>query len=480
MKKVKLNVKSQHRLISLFLLCVFLVYAFISVMLHIKYQTFGWDLGYFDQLIWLASQGIYPLSSLSKVNLLAGHFAPILVFLTPVYWIWSDPKALLVFQSLIMVFAGWPLYLLSSKKTDSFWFSFSVVFAYLFFIGTQWSILNEFHETTFVPLFISLIFYGLETNINVFWLGIIGLFGTKEEFSLLLTATGLMIWWQFKKPKLGILVLAASLGLFFILTGVFMPAVSEKGVYQHLHISGAARSPAEFIGKIISDPGFALKSMVTPIQKMNTLFWSLSAFGFMPVFAPIGILIPLIEQFAMRFLYTGPQFTVWQNVNHHAAPAAMLLAIATIYAGLKIIKFVRSKTGVRETKVYFILGSYLIISTMIQDVYLKAPIHSLLKRNFYQVESYVRDNNIMIEKIPDTAIVAAQNSLIPHLSQREKFYLLPEVGEAEFVAVDLNDGPNKYAPIDHGQTEKLISDLISLGAYKIYFQANRAILLKKI
>ena len=32
--------------------------AFLSIRNHELYQTFGWDLGFFDQLIWQASRGI--------------------------------------------------------------------------------------------------------------------------------------------------------------------------------------------------------------------------------------------------------------------------------------------------------------------------------------------------------------------------------------------------------------------------------------
>src|SRR3989344_8930775 len=107
MNKFILNSKIQSRIIILFLLCVFLIYAFISVMLHMKYQTFGWDLGFFDQLVWKVSQGIFPYSSLNNVNLLANHFSPVLFMLAPFYWIWSDPRSLLIIQALVMVGASW-------------------------------------------------------------------------------------------------------------------------------------------------------------------------------------------------------------------------------------------------------------------------------------------------------------------------------------------------------------------------------------
>jgi len=159
---MKMFLNSYHKqLILFFLLLATTVYSFIAITSHNHFLTFGWDLGFFDQLIWKVSRSFYPISSLNKVNILANHFSPILFFFAPLYWIWSDPRMLLMAQALLVVFAAYPLYLLSFYKTKNRLFSLAVVFSYLFFLGTQWSILNEFHELTVAPLFIILTFYGI-------------------------------------------------------------------------------------------------------------------------------------------------------------------------------------------------------------------------------------------------------------------------------------------------------------------------------
>jgi len=264
----------------IFLFFIFLVYSFIAVSSHNHFLTFGWDLGFFDQIIWKVSRGIYPLSTLNKVNILANHFSPILFLLAPLYWLYSSPKTLLITQAFVMVFTAYPLFFLAQKKIKSLLFSFSIVFSYLFFLGTQWSILNEFHEATFTPLFIVLIFYALENNFNklLFIVGIIGLLFTKEIFSLLLASIGLTIWFYFRKKKLGIFIFVFSIFFFFFLTSFLMPKISEKGVYQHEHLSSVAKSPYEFAIKTITDPIFTLESLVTPFDKIKTLIISFLSF----------------------------------------------------------------------------------------------------------------------------------------------------------------------------------------------------------
>jgi len=466
-------------LVLIFLVICVIVYSVISIRSHEQFQTFGWDLGYFDQLIWKVSRGIYPFSTLSQVNLLAGHFAPILFLFAPLYWIWSDPRMLLIAQSALMVFAAWPLYLLAFEKTQNKLFSFVVVFSYLFFIGTQWSILNEFHEITVVPLFLAMIFYALEKSKKVmFWLGIIGLFFAKEEIAILVAAIGLMIFLYFKKKKLGISLVIFSFLFFFFLTNFFMPAISEKGIYQHEHLSSVAKTPQEFLLKIIVDPFFALRSLVTPPEKIKTLASSLLSFSLLPIFAPLGILLPLIEQFLIRFLYTGPQYTFWQNVNHHAAPTAILLAISSIYGATALIK----KVHLSKKRLLQIITVLIFVTIVGQDILFKAPIHSIFKKQFYETQPWMRDNSILLTKVndfsPDVS-VATQNSLFPHLSQREKIYLLPELNDAEFIMIDLHDGPNKYAPLSRNEMKELIDGLTVDGKFTIVDKQGEAVLLQR-
>ena len=148
-------------ILAFFLFAVFLIYSIIAVSSHNHFQTFGWDLGYFDQIVWKLNRLQYPFSTLNNVNFLANHFSPVLLVNAFLYIFWSDPRMLLVAQSFFVVAAAYPLYLLAKAETKSVLFSFSIVFSFLFFIGTQWSILNEFHETTYIPLLLALFFLAL-------------------------------------------------------------------------------------------------------------------------------------------------------------------------------------------------------------------------------------------------------------------------------------------------------------------------------
>jgi hypothetical protein len=253
-----------------------------------------------------------------------------------------------------------------------------------------------------------------------------------------------------------------------------MPKISESGVFYQEKLSGDTKTPTDFMIKIVTNPLYIITSFFTPPQKITVLIISILSFGLLPVFSPWPILVPLFEQFFMRFIYTGPQFTFWQNVNHHSAPSAILLSIASIYGATVIVKSKKHKY-----LTYPVLAGFLIISTLTQDILLKNPIHSLFKTSLYHQTEWMENNSEIIRQIPPNASVAAQNNLFPHLSQRKDIFLFPELGDAEYVVFDFSDGPNKYSPSDRESLLKLSANLLESNLYRLKQKNGEAVLLQR-
>ena len=144
-----------------FLLVIMVIYAgMFSVLVvrnHQLYQTFGWDLGFFDQLLWQASRGNFNfVSTIGDINILGDHFQPIIYLLAPLYWFWDDVRIILIAQVLLITAAAVPLYLLAKKKIGRQLVAIAIAVAYLLFSGTQFTITNEFHQSAFIPILLSL------------------------------------------------------------------------------------------------------------------------------------------------------------------------------------------------------------------------------------------------------------------------------------------------------------------------------------
>lgn len=463
-------------MLFLFLLTVSLIYSFLSIRNHEQFQTFAWDLGFFDQLIWKASRFIYPYSTIGDLTIFGDHFQPVLYLLIPLYWFWSDVRLILIAQSFLVVFASFPLYLLAERVLKSSLASWAIAFSFLFFTGTQFTVTNEFHQSAFIPLFINSLFLFLEQKQWAFyWLALTGLMFTREELALLVGAIGLFLMLKKETRKIGLASVVYGIIGFVLLVYLVVPFFNPHKVYPHFNYGKIGKTPQEVILTTFKKPGLFLKSLVSPTVKIKTVLSSFFSFGFLPLFSP-SFLIPVAQQFIIRFIDSQTTHR-WLNLNHYAIPLSSLLSVGSIYGILNLAGMM--KKFARKKRIIKFLGMVLFIFVLLQDLIFHGPINSLFKRQLYETQPWMRDNYRVLPKIPKEVSIAAQNSLVPHISQRERVYLLPEVKEAEYIWVDLADGPNKYAPLTWEKTRVLINDLLVNKRYIIVYKRGESLLLKK-
>lgn len=410
---------------------------FLSIRNHELYQTFAWDLGFFDQLIWKASRGeLNFVSTIGNINLLGDHFQPVLYLLAPLYWIWSDVRIILVAQTLLVTAAALPLYFLARKKLHNEFPSISISISYLLFSGTQFTITNEFHQSAFVPLLLSLGFYWMEVGKHNWGIpAMLSLLLIKEEMGLLVAAIGLMYIFQ-KQVKTVIMLTVGGLFGFYIIINSIIPAVSSQKSYIHYGYGSLGETPAEVVKSVISNPVAGYKSLIEPKIKLEQAGASIISFGGFPLLSPPA-LIPVFQNYAVRFL-DDRNIHRWLNNNHYSAPLGPLLAYATILALWKV-------------KSRKLPAVYLVVASITAAIILKLPVWSLFKSQLYFTPQWVKDIDSIVKLVPADASVSTINSVFPHLSQRNKIYLLPEIYDAEYIVLDLEDGPNKYSPLDYSQ-----------------------------
>ena len=417
--------------------------AFLSIRNHDLYQTFGWDLGFFDQLMWQAARGnLNFVSTIGDINLLGDHFQPVLYLLTPLYWIWDDVRILLIAQTFLVTAAVIPLYIIAKKKLHSEFVSISVCTSYLIFSGTQFTITNEFHQSAFIPLLLSLGFYWMELGKILRGLfTFVSLLLVKEESALLLMALGIMYSIKFRKGptlrrKAGpLLILVGAIG-FFLLIRAVIPAISSQSRYIHYGYGSLGETPADIMVSVVRDPLAGIKTLIEPKIKLEQIGASIISFGGLPLLSPVS-LIPVFQNYAVRFL-DDRNIHRWLDNNHYSAPLGPLLAYGTI------LVFGRMPS--------FRLGGYLLLISLGMAIFLRLPVFSLFKSQLYFTPQWAKDIDSIVKLVPLDASVATNNSVFPHLSHRDKVYLLPEIKDAEYVVLDLEDGPNKYSPLDYRRT----------------------------
>src|SRR3989344_4629334 len=288
----------EHKEIFFLILVFWVIYSYISIIKHLHYQTFTWDTGFFDQLLWKLSRFKEPVSSFSNLHVFGDHFQFILLGFVPLYWFPQSIKLLFIAHALIATLAALPVYLIALNVTKNKIFALAVSFSMLIFTGMQFAVLDGFHQSVFSPLFYALAIYGLVfKNNRIYWSSIFGLLITKEEMALLAASIGffVLILGHITKGAVTILV---SLATFFFAVYFFLPAV--QGEYVHADYGVLGKTPLDVAESMLTKPALFLNLLLFPVAKAKTVFESFFSFGFLPILSPI-FFISAAQQFIVRF-----------------------------------------------------------------------------------------------------------------------------------------------------------------------------------
>src|SRR5438045_1319051 len=72
---------------------------------HNAFRSYADDLGIFAQVLWNTSRGHFFENTVmveTAENLLGQHFAPVFLLMAPMYWIWPDPRSMILFQTIAL------------------------------------------------------------------------------------------------------------------------------------------------------------------------------------------------------------------------------------------------------------------------------------------------------------------------------------------------------------------------------------------
>ena len=115
-KTVNNDIPLRVNLISLFFAIILLS---ASITRHNLYQSNVYDLGLFDQWLWLISNGYEPISSMAQTHVLSDHAAWALYFIAPLYKIFASVNWLFILQAFSLAFTSIPLWKLSILRSLS-------------------------------------------------------------------------------------------------------------------------------------------------------------------------------------------------------------------------------------------------------------------------------------------------------------------------------------------------------------------------
>ena len=465
----KLLDKFSKKTIWLIIIIFSIVYSFISIVKHNHFQT-GLDLGIYVQTFWSYIHLTLPRVTFYPTNgdlVWADHFTPSLILLAPFYFIWSDPKILLILQAVLIVIGGYPIYSLAKELLKNEFLSLSIVLSYLLFFGTQFALTFDFHSATYGAIFLPWLFlFMFRKKWKSFLIIFLIAMGAKEDMPLLLSAISIYLVLTKKNIPLGIFLSVVSILYVYLVTKFIMPSLSvlsAKIYYTPSLPKGVIDTLSVFID--------------SPI-KVKTLMLSFASFLFLP-FLSGWFLIVAIFHFFINFI--SKEFSGrWDIYLHYRIHLASILAVGTILGTQKLLVHIKNYD---KNMVANILEITLLIATLGLDILLHLPVNTLLKPAFYRNEQWMSDNFDVMKKIPKYAYLLTQNDLAPHVANRKNLFYFPtNLDKAEYIFLDLRANQpivNFWLSGLQDKTESDVDLLIKRGKFTIDYQKGRTFLLKR-
>ena len=175
------------------------LFSSLSVSRFERFGTFTFDFGIFDQGLWLLGRFKEPFVSLRGLNLFADHSSYIMVFLAPLYWVWAEPRLLLVVTVIALALSAPLLYSIARTIGVSPVLATALALGLLAHPATTWATWDNFHpELLILPLFLGTVLLVLKER--PWWgVGLAALALTaKEDVGLVLAPLGLWMAWRLR------------------------------------------------------------------------------------------------------------------------------------------------------------------------------------------------------------------------------------------------------------------------------------------
>jgi uncharacterized membrane protein len=302
--------------------------------------------------------------------------------------------------------------------------------AYGCFWGIQRAIAFDVHETAFSPLVIAIAILAIDRRRwLVFWVSAVALLLIKEDHIPLLTGLGIYLYVQGERRR-GLIAVGASVVAVAGIVGFVIPALNDAAAYEY----------ASAYAGVLAQPWRVPIALVTPLIKLETAILWVAPFVLLSLASPLAI---LVVPFALtRFLSDSPNH--WGTVFHYSAPLAPIVAMSAA-DGLARISRHLDQESARRVMAGAATAS-LILSAFLPG---RQPLWRIFAPTHYAVTDATMVGRSLLRTIPAQVSIVAQAAIVPHLSLRDRIYVLDErAPDADYVVASESLDPWPVAGLD--------------------------------
>lgn len=386
------------------------LYGMLSVVKLARFHQLAFDLGIFDQGVWLLSQGRRPFVTVRGLNLFADHASFILYLVAIPYRLVPRVETLLWLTVVVLVASGPFTYLLARRLGAAPWAAGMAAVGVLLHPALAWNAWDTFHpEQLAIPL--ALLAAWLLAGDRPWWAlaPVVAMLLVKEDAGLLVAPFGLVVGtWLLRRRAVGLVVAAAGVVGFLVDFLWVLPRLSPTGelLYSDRY-AYLGDGPIRAAIGILTRPGAALSAIAEPRDLVYVAILVLSL--------PLVLLAPRVLLVAAPAVVANvlSLHTYQADVRYHYTvyPLAALAVAAAFGAA-------RLSSWQRRLRPAVVVVALALAASQAAGPFPGGPAWPRpAPEQAYLAEA--------VALVPPDATVAAHYGAVPHLSRREVVYLFP-------------------------------------------------------
>ena len=437
-----------------------------SFFRHILFNSNAFDLGIFDNGIYLISQFKEPYVAFRNLHILGDHGAWILYAIALFYLIYPSIYWLFIVQSLAFSLALIPIYYLSKQEKLSHQQAKTICLVYLFYPVVFNVNLFDFHpEVIAIPLIFAALLATKLNKFNWFAICIILILGCKAVLALNIIALGVWLIISQRRQKFGWFAMIAGVVWFLVATQLIIPHFSGEEAAAVGRYSFLGDSVVEIATNLIFKPQiilsylFTLTNLEYLLLLISPVIWGLS-------WQSSVNLIPAIPTLFLNLLTDyQPQKDLIHQYSLPIIPFLILTVMVSLASGYSLLKSNRN----------------IIIWSLVGFIALAKP--GFFAAKYLQNLDTWKASNQALTMIDSQGSILTASQFSPHLTHRPILKLATQdleyddLTEFDYILLNLdNPGWNSNREV----VDNLINKAQNNSHFKLVFAQNNIFLFKQI
>jgi len=460
------------------------VFGWLTWLQQANFGTFDFDMGVFDQEIWLAARHQNPFITIRGLNMWANHVNPIIYLLVPFYWLGAGPHFLYLVQTLAFAGSAIPLWLLARDRFANPWLSLGIPLAWLLYPAVEWMTWWPFHpEYLAVPAFLFAYWFADRGRWGWYALCLVLVLACKEDTALPIMALGILLAFRHHR-RAGLVTVAGALAWFFLCVEVIVPGANAGLAPFYLYqYSAFGNSMGHIIWNVLRHPS-RVWSLALQHDRLHYYVQLLGPVAGLALLAPATLFLAVPTLLVNVLNNQGYPYQIKYQYSAFVAAGIFLAVIEGIgrYRSHRL----------RHFRVGMVV--ILCIVALVSNVaWSPSPLDATQYRSGiwnFGAGPRVRELEKMVRMVPADAGVAASLDVVPHLSHRDQIYSWPNPwirSNYGVTATQPSESPDsiQYIILDTTENtsaeESLISKLTKPGGpFHIILQRDQALLATRV